>query len=305
MTHAVFISNPESFWDDHPGRRYHFPNRLYLSKVTQPLGDWVIFYQSRRGGAAGYHKVQRVIAVEPDPKDPSASYALLDPASQLDFEQNVPRLRSEGQPYETGLPLSRGSNSSSVRLISKTVFSAILSAGLSPIADADAIPRHGPLPQTRAHPSGQDGFGLRDAGLTFDPAPLRPQILTSRAFRDQVFARIVKRAYRGRRAMTGLALRNGGGRPEVEAAHILPVAHRGPDTITNGIALSGTVHWMFDRGLVSVGSEGQILVTKDPETQTMAARLLLPDRRVLLPSDVASRPHASYFTWHRETIFKG
>ena len=37
---------------------------------------------------------------------------------------------------------------------------------------------------------------------------------------------------------------------EDEAAHIRPVEHNGPDIISNGIALSGTAHWMFDRGLV-------------------------------------------------------
>ena len=35
---------------------------------------------------------------------------------------------------------------------------------------------------------------------------------------------------------------SGGGRAEVEAAHIKGVAEKGPDIITNGIALSGTVH---------------------------------------------------------------
>jgi putative restriction endonuclease len=32
----------------------------------------------------------------------------------------------------------------------------------------------------------------------------------------------------------------------------MSVEARGPDTEVNGIALSGTVHWMFDRGLTEL-----------------------------------------------------
>ena len=44
-------------------------------------------------------------------------------------------------------------------------------------------------------------------------------------------------------AVSGLRLIKGGRRPEVLAAHIMP--DNGPDTVRNGIALSGTVHWLF------------------------------------------------------------
>ena len=46
-----------------------------------------------------------------------------------------------------------------------------------------------------------------------------------------------------------------GGRAEVQAAHIRPVADNGPDSLRNGVALSSTFHWMFDRGLISVGDD--------------------------------------------------
>ena len=55
--------------------------------------------------------------------------------------------------------------------------------------------------------------------------------------------------------MTGLKIINGGGRAEVQAAHIRPIAHHGPDSIRNDPALSGTVHWMFDRGLLTVDDD--------------------------------------------------
>jgi putative restriction endonuclease len=92
--------------------------------------------------------------------------------------------------------------------------------------------------------------------------------VTNRVVRDRNFRRTVLRAYGERCAVTGLRLINGGGRAEVEAAHIRPVDHDGPDIVSNGIALSGTTHWMFDRGLIGLADEMTILVSRqanDPE----------------------------------------
>lgn len=74
----------------------------------------------------------------------------------------------------------------------------------------------------------------------------------ARPFRDQAFARQVRLAYDSRCAVTGLRLINGGGRAEVQAAHIRLVPSAGPDSVRNGLALSGTAHWMFDRGLLAI-----------------------------------------------------
>jgi len=146
-----------------------------------------------------------------------------------------------------------------------------------------------------------DGFA--EAALAFD----RPivQQLTNRPFREAAFARQVKIAYANRCAISGLALRNGGGRPEVEAAHIRPVADDGPDTVRNGLALSHTVHWMFDRGLISVDEDRSILVAEGRVPRDTLDRLILPERRLLLPRDPRAAPHPSYLDYHRREVFAG
>jgi len=133
--------------------------------------------------------------------------------------------------------------------------------------------------------------------------PVVEQIVR-RPFREAAFSMRVKDAYENTCAMTGLKIINGGGRAEVQAAHIRPVAHHGPDSIRNGIALSGTVHWMFDRGLISVDDDWRILIAKDrlPDTVT---RLLRHDRRVLPPKQAGLHPHINFLRYHRERIFKG
>lgn len=297
---AVFIASSHSAYDDRPGELYHFPNRNYLSVAAKTVGDWVIFYQGRRGGITGYYAVQRVERIVPDPTDPSHSYAILDRASLLSFERPVPRFRANNTPYETGLPKARGKNTSSVRLISDADFAAIIDEGLREDFTPDTLPREGPLPQPL-----QPGFAEAQTGFVPLGNADRVQILASRAFRDRAFARQVKSAYGARCAMSGLMLRNGGGRPEVEAAHIVPVEARGPDTVRNGLALSGTVHWMFDRGLVSVDDDMTLLIAKDSVASDIAARLFVPDRRLILPADAGKAPHPAYLKWHRDTCFKG
>ena len=94
--------------------------------------------------------------------------------------------------------------------------------------------------------------GMQEQQSVFQHEQERSRVayLTSRIVRDSIFRRIVLRAYDARCAITSLKLINGGGRAEVEAAHIRPVEANGPDIVSNGLALSGTAHWMFDRGLI-------------------------------------------------------
>jgi putative restriction endonuclease len=95
-----------------------------------------------------------------------------------------------------------------------------------------------------------------------------------------------------------------GGHPEVQTAQIRPVAAGGSDSIRNGLALSGTVHWMFDRGLISVDDDHSILVATGrlPEAIT---RLIREDRKLAKPDRTEARSHSAHLRFHRENIFKG
>ena len=104
--------------------------------------------------------------------------------------------------------------------------------------------------------------------------------------------------------MTGLHLVNGGGRCEIEAAHIVPVSDNGPDSPRNGLALSRTIHWMFDRGIVSVSDAGEILVAERLMPDQIR-RMLNPDGRLLEPNDSTLSPHRDFLRHHRENQFKG
>ena len=128
--------------------------------------------------------------------------------------------------------------------------------------------------------------------------------LGSRLVRDRLFRRRVVEAYDARCAVTGLKLINGGGRAEVEAAHIRPVERGGPDIVTNGIALSGTVHWMFDRGLIGLGDDLEILVSRQANDADSIRSLINQTGFAIPPQRPLERPHPAVLAWHREHCFK-
>lgn len=191
-----------------------------------------------------------------------------------------------------------GNNTSAVRLISDDDFAAIINAGLSFDAEPDSLPRA---------PASNLPGGLAEDQATWLPALAtdRTRVLTSRALRDAAFSRNVRRAYHGRCAISGLELRNGGGRPEVEAAHIRPVEQDGPDTVRNGLALSGTLHWMFDRGLLSVDADSSILIARDSIADEIVHPLINDTGKLIQPASANLGPHESYLDWHRRHCFKG
>ena len=146
-----------------------------------------------------------------------------------------------------------------------------------------------------------NALGFEESVAEFE-RPVREQIVR-RPFRDAAFSKNVAAVYEFTCAFTGLKIINGGGRPEIEAAHIQPVGdgHNGPDSIRNGIGLSRTAHWMFDRGLVTVSNEFQIIASKNLPQD--AQRLLNSDGRIRLPASEFNRPHSRFLEYHREHIF--
>ena len=74
----------------------------------------------------------------------------------------------------------------------------------------------------------------------------------------------------------------------------------------NGVALSATVHWLFDRHLISLTDDYRILVSHNKvpsELQSLFAKRL-PDR-IHLPADKRLWPHPAYIARHREHFASG
>ena len=224
--------------------------------------------------------------------------ALIEPGSYLDFATPVPFASSEGAVIELGVLNDAGRISgraqAAVRGLSPRDFNVIVQAGLAD--DHPLLPR--------VDEPVVSGFAEEHTPFLFEDARERVASLVSRVVRDRVFRRVVLRAYDERCAVTGLKLINGGGRAEVEAAHIRPVEANGPDIVSNGLALSGTAHWMFDRGLISLSDDMDILVSRQANDPDSIRSIINSTSRVMLPSREADRPHLQFVRWHRERCFK-
>lgn len=301
MARGVFLHREDSIYNDRPAEQYQFPSQ-YLSRASQFVGDWIIYYEPRRGPTAkGYYAIARVERIVPDPTTAGMYLALIEPNSYLRFERPVPFSGPDG-PVERGVLNEAGKISgraqAAVRPISLQDFNRILDLGMQD--EEPLLPRIGPAPEVPL------GGILREEHTPFlaDVERERVEFYTSRPVRDRVFRRIVLDAYDCRCAITGLKFINGGGRAEVQAAHIKPVEHHGPDIITNGIALSGTAHWMFDRGLISLSDDLDVLVSRQVNDIDSVWSLVNKTRRAAVPAVPAHRPHPSYLAWHREYCFK-
>jgi putative restriction endonuclease len=295
---GVFEVSGKSRYDDFITERYHFPSN-YLERAKQMVGDWIVYRETRAaGGRMAYIAAARVQQIDPDPADPSHYYARV--VEYLDFDRPVPYrdqtgrfaeefLRDMLRPGDAGRTL-RGA---SVRLLEESDFRAIVEAGLAETLASENRIR---LELTQSQVD-------RETEHLLDGAPMHrqvEQILINRKIRNANFRNHVLEAYENTCAVTGLCIVNGGGRAEAQAAHIWPVADGGPDIVQNGIALSATAHWLFDRHLISLDDELRLLVSHNKVPTDL--RTLFPPSggQIRLPKNPALRPRKEYVAIHRE-----
>ena len=125
--------------------------------------------------------------------------------------------------------------------------------------------------------------------------------------RDPEFRIKVLRAYEYRCAMCGFDGRLDSTTVGLEAAHIRWWAENGPDVIPNGLCLCAMHHQLFDRGVLGLSSDREVMVSalfigRDRSAEAMVTSLA--GRELLLPrddNDEVAEPHRS---WHEEQVFR-
>ena len=283
MTFGVFMHKDGSIYDDIPEVHYQFP-KSYLSRAKQMVGDWIVYREPvKLPQSKGFFAVAKVEQIVPDPNVADLYRALIEPGSYLPFSPTVPH-KVDGQPVERDLANAQAA----VRLLSNTDFSRIVGLGL---------PEEEFLPRTD---DPEDLNRVQEIRVPYEVERPLVQSLVSRPFRDRAFRRAVMEAYDGRCAITGFKLINGGGRLEAQAAHIRPVEHGGPDSVRNGLALSGTAHWMFDRGLIGFADDLSIVINRKVNDRESVEAVINKTGRLLPPSIKAHHPHPQFLSWHRQ-----
>lgn len=296
---GIFDTRPSTEYDDDISRRYHFPNR-YLAKAEQIKNDWIVYREPRRGGGRqAYVAVARVTRIAPDPSDSRFSYAYV--SDYLEFDQVVP-LHNGMEYYEarlnsitTSSRVGAALQGKSIRTISEEEFAAIALTGIARMLRPESA-HQAEYGETEADRALQT---FMEAGLE-EQKRLITRMLVNRPLRDWAFRRSVVTAYSETCAVTGLRIVNGGGKAEVQAAHIRAVKFGGPDIVQNGIALSATCHWLFDRHLISLRDDYSLLVAHNrvpSEFQGLFSRQL---KRIHLPDNEQLWPSRAHIHWHRE-----
>lgn len=145
----------------------------------------------------------------------------------------------------------------------------------------------------------------------------RMAVLVSAAQREARFRDDVQIAYERRCAVTGFS--TGARSPSLihgllDAAHIRPVWAQGPDDVINGLALTPTVHRLFDKGMFTLDyQEGVPIVVVSARLESSMIRspdgssvlALATGRPLYLPGDRRLWPHPEALQYHRREVFVG
>ncbi len=133
----------------------------------------------------------------------------------------------------------------------------------------------------------------------------------SARFRDQVL-----REYSFRCALTGLAAKPAPASRLsglIEAAHIKPVSAQGPDVLQNGLALTPTVHRLFDAGFIGLKVAGSVVrlvtspeLSSDMTVSSSGTDLGLENGRLItLPERVmGDAAFNDYVAHHGRSVFR-
>ena len=124
--------------------------------------------------------------------------------------------------------------------------------------------------------------------------------------RNQGFRKAIVQLYDHRCALCGIRILTPEGHTIVEAAHIRPWNESRDDRPTNGLALCRLCHWSFDEGLMGVGQEYEVLVSRRVRTdQNMPGHMLtLADRPIFRPEEQPFWPDQENLNHHRRQTFK-
>ncbi|OIR05099.1 hypothetical protein GALL_126570 [mine drainage metagenome] len=127
----------------------------------------------------------------------------------------------------------------------------------------------------------------------------------SKERRSAAFAGIVLDNYSYTCAVTGQRFHSAH-HTEADGAHIIGKAVKGTDDPRNGIALSKSAHWAFDRGLFTISDQFEVVINPKARSANVANFPLLDmDRRkITLPKDSYYWPHPEALAWHKSEVFE-
>lgn len=117
--------------------------------------------------------------------------------------------------------------------------------------------------------------------------------------RSGVFKKVVPQVYNYTCCISGMRIIASREVQMVDACHIVPFAESHDDTITNGLSLSPNLHRAFDRHLISIDANYQVVVSNQfvEEDNSFSIRQFA-GKRILLPDATRYHPHPANLQQH-------
>lgn len=295
---AVFDVNPELKYRSDISRQFRFLSKAGNLEVARScLNDWILYRETKRGGGHGsYFAVAFATGLQSDPL--VSGYSLVSVTNFLRFPIPV-GFKIDGRYAETQLlgvrrPVQVGAmmQGKVVRHLYGADFGRIIRLGFATSSDM----------QLPAEPTLESAIGFFDQAshVRTDWRPHRLEAtLQSRLFRDAVFRKLILHAYDRTCAITATINTDGADRYEAQAAHLWPVAAEGPDIEQNGIAVSGTAHWLLDKHAFTLNPDFTVRIMPGLIDPRFRALLPADGQRIRLPADTRLWPHAEFLDHHR------
>lgn len=125
--------------------------------------------------------------------------------------------------------------------------------------------------------------------------------------RDPAFRQYVLLAYEYRCALCGFDGRFDTSPVALDAAHIRWWSSHGPDTVDNGACLCSIHHVLFDKGVLGVNAEHEVVVSKHFIGRGPSAQALVLDlagQPITEPETGDPAPADEHLRWHAEEVFR-
>ncbi|MGI0105867.1 HNH endonuclease [Salinimicrobium sp. WS361] len=122
--------------------------------------------------------------------------------------------------------------------------------------------------------------------------------------RGALFKRSIPRIYDHRCCISGMRIIRPPNIRRIEVCHIHLFSLSNDDTLSNGIALSPTLHRAFDRGLISITEYYQVKISplvNDKDTEFTLHQF--ENKPILLPEKKEWQPSIDSLMWHQRELF--
>ncbi len=127
------------------------------------------------------------------------------------------------------------------------------------------------------------------------------EYLTRARLGQGAFRILVTEAYQRRCAITGQHTL-----PVLQAAHIKPHSHTGPNNVSNGLLLRSDLHILFDQGYLTITRNFHIEVSARIKREYENGRIyyaLHGKELEVIPSKEIDRPSPKFIDWHNQYVF--